>query len=275
VLGLGDSIMCGPEEGAFGVPPRAWPQWLAEALDLPFHRVCRDGAFARDLVALLDRARFGYTLACVHVGTNDVRSVDWDPAGFESALGALLAGVRAERVAITTIPLDLGRPRAGAKVRDANAIIERRAHATGTLVVDLAGFRGRRVLMADHVHPTAFGQIAIAERALDVLERDGLRAGCPRASRVPYELQIAPLRAEPEALRSDLLGAALQLLAELVRRVQRARNGALTPLNAWVHDGAHWHIEMVPRTTRLAGLELGAGVYINPLAPDDAAAALR
>ncbi len=57
---------------------------------------------------------------------------------------------------------------------DANAIIERRARETGTLVVDLSGFRGRDVLMADHVHPTAFGQIAIAERALAVLAADGL-----------------------------------------------------------------------------------------------------
>ena len=62
-------------------------------------------------------------------------------------------------------------------MRDANAIIERCARETGALVVDLGGFRGRRVLMADHVHPTAFGQIAIAERALAVLERDGLRRG--------------------------------------------------------------------------------------------------
>ena len=61
-------------------------------------------------------------------------------------------------------------------MQDANAIIERCARETGALVVDLSGFRGRRVLMADHVHPTAFGQIAIAERALDVLERDGLTA---------------------------------------------------------------------------------------------------
>ena len=28
--------------------------------------------------------------------------------------------------------------------------------------------------MVDHVHPTAFGQVAIAERALDVLARDGM-----------------------------------------------------------------------------------------------------
>ena len=107
-----------------------------------------------------------------------------------------------------------------------------------------------------------------------VLERDGLVAGCPRASRAPFEVQVAPARAEPAALRSDLLAPALRLLAELVRRIARAHDGGV-PFNAWLHDGAHWHLELVPRNTRLAGLELGAGVYINALASEDAAARLR
>jgi len=118
----------------------------------------------------------------------------------------------------------------------------------------------------------------LAERGLPegetVLERDGVVARCPRASRVPYEVQIAPVRSEPEGLRSALLAPALQLLAELVRRIQAIR-GEPTPLNAWLHDGSPWHLELVPRTIRLAGLELGAGVYINPVAPEEAAAALR
>ena len=92
----------------------------------------------------------------------------------------------------------------------------------------------------------------IAERGLPevvpVLERDGLVAGCPVASRVPYELLIAPARSEPEGLRSDLLGPALCLLAELVRRLQRVRGETLVPLNAWLHDGPHWHLELFPRT---------------------------
>jgi UDPglucose--hexose-1-phosphate uridylyltransferase len=117
----------------------------------------------------------------------------------------------------------------------------------------------------------------LAERGLPdtvpILERDGLVVGCPRASRVPYEVQIAPTRSEPEALRSDLLAPALRLLAELVRRIQHVR-GEATPFNAWIHDGPRWHVELVPRTTRFAGLELGAGVYINPVAPEDAAVAL-
>jgi UDPglucose--hexose-1-phosphate uridylyltransferase len=65
------------------------------------------------------------------------------------------------------------------------------------------------------------------------------------------------------------------MLAELVRRLQAIRGAPLVPLNAWLHDGPHWHLELFPRTTRLAGLELGAGVYIDPVAPEEAAAALR
>jgi UDPglucose--hexose-1-phosphate uridylyltransferase len=119
---------------------------------------------------------------------------------------------------------------------------------------------------------------AAAERglpaAIEVLHLDGLTAGCPIASRVPYEVLIAPDRAEPNGLRSDLLAPALRLLAEMIRRIRRIRGGELVPLNAWLHDGPHWHLELFPRTTRLAGLELGAGVYVNAVDPARAAAEL-
>jgi UDPglucose--hexose-1-phosphate uridylyltransferase len=120
---------------------------------------------------------------------------------------------------------------------------------------------------------------AIAERGmpevLEVLVRDGVTAGCPTVSRVPYEVLIAPSQAEADGLRSDLLAPALRMLAEIVRRLQQVRGEALVPLNAWLHEGPHWHLELFPRTTRLAGLELGAGVYINPVPPERAAAELR
>jgi UDPglucose--hexose-1-phosphate uridylyltransferase len=65
------------------------------------------------------------------------------------------------------------------------------------------------------------------------------------------------------------------VLAEVVRRLHGIRGEPLVPLNAWLHDGPHWHLELFPRTTRLAGLELGAGVYIDPVAPEVAADELR
>jgi GDSL-like Lipase/Acylhydrolase family len=176
VLGLGDSILCGPEEGAFGVPPRAWAQWLAEALDLPFHKLAVPGATTPWIAdALLPHARDDYALACVGVGTNDVRSVDWEPRSFAAALGRILDGVsaRAARLCVATIPLDLGRPPAGAgKVGAIDAIIRREAAARSATVVDLDDFRGWRWCFPDAVHPTALGQLEIARRAATALELD-------------------------------------------------------------------------------------------------------
>jgi lysophospholipase L1-like esterase len=184
VLAFGDSITNGGGELQWGVALQSWALWTARSLGLPYTPYAVDGATAGDVLhhqipgferrAAEPAGR--YDLGCLYIGTNDVRGFDWDPPAYERDLGAALAFLaeRCDRTLTATIPLDLGRPRAGAKVQDANAIIERTARATGTLVVDLTGFSGRRVLMADHVHPTAFGQIAIAERALTVLERDGM-----------------------------------------------------------------------------------------------------
>ena len=43
----------------------------------------------------------------------------------------------------------------------------------------------------------------------------------------------------------------------------------------WLHTGKGWHIEVFPRLTVLAGVELGAEVYVNTVAPEEAAEQLR
>src|SRR5471032_3216007 len=72
--------------------------------------------------------------------------------------------------------------------------------------------------------PAAAGEHGLPE-LVPVLERDGLIAGCPVASRVAYELLVYPERAEPNGLESDLLGPALRLVAELAGRLHRVRDG--------------------------------------------------
>lgn len=107
-----------------------------------------------------------------------------------------------------------------------------------------------------------------------VAERDGLVAWCPRVARVPYETAIAAATSDRGAFRSTFLAPALRLLADLVRRLHELEGP--TPLNAWVHDTAdEWRIVLFPRLSVLAALELGAGVYINTLAPEEAAERLR
>jgi UDPglucose--hexose-1-phosphate uridylyltransferase len=107
-----------------------------------------------------------------------------------------------------------------------------------------------------------------------VSERDGLVLGCPYVSRLPYELVLVPAEPCADAFRDDLLPRALVLLGEAVRRLQAVQEGAV-PFNAWLHDSGDWHIEVLPRTATLAGIELGAGIYVNSTPPEDAAKALR
>jgi UDPglucose--hexose-1-phosphate uridylyltransferase len=108
----------------------------------------------------------------------------------------------------------------------------------------------------------------------EVAARDGLVLLAAPAGRLPYELLLAPTEHTGErAFESELLPGALGLLGEAIRWLH-AVAGAV-PLNAWVHDGDHWHIEIVPRLSVLASIELGAGIYVNTMPPEKAAAALR
>lgn len=159
---------------------------------------------------------------------------------------------------------------------------QRRAHDAGGICFPFINEGHDAGASLPHSHSQlawlpAWPPAAAAEHGLPdvvpVLRRDGLVAGCPVASRVAYELLVYPETPEPAGLRSDLLGPALRLVAALARRLHVIRGG-FVPINVWLHEGAHWHLEVFPRTTRLAGLELGAGVYIDPVAPETAAAEL-
>jgi UDPglucose--hexose-1-phosphate uridylyltransferase len=115
------------------------------------------------------------------------------------------------------------------------------------------------------------------ERARRRLEQfhsgDGLVAGCPWASRLPYETVIAPAQPDPAGIQSELLAPAVRLLAELVGRL-RSLEGPV-PLNAWLeHDERDWRLVLLPRLAILAGLELGAGIFVNTLPPEEAASRL-
>ena len=183
VLAMGDSITNGGGELQWGVALQSWAMWVARGLGMPYSGYALDGARVDDVLGIeiprFERATRDpdarFDVGCLYIGVNDVRGVDWDASWFEPRYREALSflAVRCERTLTATLPLDLGRPRAGAKVEDANRLIERVATQEGALVMDLRGFKGRRLLMADQVHPTAFGQIAIACKALEVLAADG------------------------------------------------------------------------------------------------------
>ncbi|HEY1688751.1 MAG TPA: hypothetical protein VGF95_07775 [Solirubrobacteraceae bacterium] len=100
----------------------------------------------------------------------------------------------------------------------------------------------------------------------------------PYASKLPYQLMLIPRSPRARFEEDGPLGAALlhDGLSRLARHL-----GASPPLNLWVRTaprGAEhfcWRIDIMPRLTHLAGLELSTGLSLNIVAPEDAAARLR
>ena len=101
---------------------------------------------------------------------------------------------------------------------------------------------------------------------------------CPYASRHEFALMIAPRRRRERFEDDGATGAAL--LYDALSRLAR-RFGASPPLNLWIRTAPRdaerfcWRIDIVPRLTHDAGLELGTGVHLNTVAPEQAAAELR
>ena len=100
----------------------------------------------------------------------------------------------------------------------------------------------------------------------------------PYASRLPFQLMLAPRRPRARFEADGPSGAAL--LHDALNRLRR-RLGASPPLNLWVRTAPRgttafsWRIDILPRLTHLAGLELGTGVHMNIVSPERAAAELR
>jgi UDPglucose--hexose-1-phosphate uridylyltransferase len=117
-----------------------------------------------------------------------------------------------------------------------------------------------------------------------VHESDAFVAFCPFASWQPFEVWLFPAVHSPSF--EDSPPATLDRLAETLHRLL-ARVESVVPYAAynlllrtmpWQGCDAassHWRIEILPRSTGLAGLELGAGVFINSVAPEHTAVKLR
>jgi lysophospholipase L1-like esterase len=200
LVALGDSITVGEGEPLQGVVMQSWAQWTAEALDLPFHKLARNGATAPEILRdLAPRMRGAYDVACVYAGVNDVRSDPWDPEAYRATMDELLvrAGDHAARVAVCSLPTDLGRPSSGAKAAEASTVVRELAAARGALLVDLEDLGGRRMVLPDVVHPTALGQVEMAARAVRVLAADGMvTREDPWVAADPYDSLRARLASE-------------------------------------------------------------------------------
>jgi len=128
----------------------------------------------------------------------------------------------------------------------------------------------------------------LAHRKRLVIDEGPFVAFCAYAGRQPYETWIMPR--EHAASFEHLCDRDTESLAGILQQVVRLLQTQLTPLSYNLvlhtvpfqkdvadhfHDYFHWHFELVPRSTQLAGFEWSTGMHINPLSPERAAARLR
>ena len=211
------------------------PQPVGSLADLPVEQV------AVALEAWRARLRAHAGASYVHVMVNERREA-----------GSSLPHTHAQLYALDFVPAELARER------------ERfGAYATRTMGGNL---------LADLVQD----EVRRRDRLVAVDDEAVLMA--PYGARVPFQLLLAPRRPRARFEDDGRTGAALlhDALGRLARRL-----GSSPPLNLWVRtapQGAEhycWRIDVLPRLGHLAGLELGTGVYLNVVAPEQAAAELR
>ncbi len=117
-----------------------------------------------------------------------------------------------------------------------------------------------------------------------VYENDRFVAIQPYAARFPFETWLLPK--EHKASFGDVTETDLTSLAQALQTTLRALHTCLNnpPYNYIVHTAPyidhaghfyHWHLEIMPRLTEVAGFEWGSGFYINPVVPEHAARFLR
>jgi len=112
-----------------------------------------------------------------------------------------------------------------------------------------------------------------------VYQNDGYIALAPYASRSPFETWILPKAHEPDFYppRDDFSGLA-DILQNILKKLDRILD--VPPYNFVIHTSVlhdeireyyHWHLEILPKLTHIAGFEWGSGFYINPTPPEEAA----
>jgi UDPglucose--hexose-1-phosphate uridylyltransferase len=103
---------------------------------------------------------------------------------------------------------------------------------------------------------------------------------CPPVSRVPYELWLLPRQSGAfESLSFDSYKTLAQHLQTILHRLEgcigKVSHNIIWKLPPRGHASLPWRIEILPRLTTFAGLELGSGLYVNPIRPELAANQLK
>ena len=107
---------------------------------------------------------------------------------------------------------------------------------------------------------------------------------CPFMSSFPFELWILPKEHHPDfaQIGAEGIGDFARILRETLVRLRTALSNPsynfiihTAPIEPRQREEYHWHLELIPKLTKIAGFEWGTGFYINPTPPEFAAKVLR
>lgn len=117
-----------------------------------------------------------------------------------------------------------------------------------------------------------------------VCDYDAFIAFEPFASRFPFETWLIPKTHQSSFLEmhESEFTVLAKAMKDTLRRLSQALNDPpfnyilhTRPVSDEHHEYYHWHFEIIPKLTKVAGFEWGSGFYINHTAPEDAAQYLR
>ncbi len=113
-----------------------------------------------------------------------------------------------------------------------------------------------------------------------VIETENFLAFCPEASIFPYEVWIAPVSHRKRFEETEETEELATVISNSFRLLNRILGNfpfnmlVITPASTVAHNH-HWRIEILPRITTMAGLELATGTFVNPVPPEEASERLR
>ncbi len=124
----------------------------------------------------------------------------------------------------------------------------------------------------------------IRQKARVISENQAFVSIAAFASRFPFETWVLPKKHHSHFEHMDPFEyeQAAQILSDTLRRMNQVLNNP--PYNYIIHTSSfsdteenyyHWHFEIMPKLTKVAGFEWGTGFYINPTPPEEAAGYLR
>jgi lysophospholipase L1-like esterase len=190
IAAFGDSFSCGEGVGTTLDPRWTWVSVLARSMGYDVTVYARPGTSTREVAAQVRAASKGAEIATLLVGLNDVVRADFEADRVRQVFARLVAELAAKHRTVLVarwhdpvglrpvpvpMPAQLG-ARIAARMAQVNDAVSAAAALHGALVLDLAAIaelRDRAAWAVDRVHPSRYGQHAIAAAAGDVLREAG------------------------------------------------------------------------------------------------------